>query len=439
MSHSYIVWSGRRWTAAVYLTTLAILGVCPSPSFGQPAPGTPDGLLKWSMSKYAALPTFQGDCTLTMSAGAQGSASNSRSIQYARPNRFKIVNKAAMTNATQTSVCDGTKAVEFMTNAPMAIPAQSYKAPESLAAAKTMYLGNPYFCGSLLYRFFGGPGSYAQLVNADKMPPAFGKPVVISGVSCKTVKFWAQGTYGSTEVAIGEKDGIVHQIVYHSEPLMEQARKMYQSPEFLAQMKKAGMKMDPKALSKMMPANMESKETYQNIKCGVPINPALFAAKAPAGQQSMDAGGADEPKPPVPLGQPAPEITVKGVDGSARKLSSLRGRVVLIDFWATWCPPCRKGLPDTQALHNRFGSKGLAVMTISDEPKATVTPYLKSNKLTMPAYLDQNGATNKAYHISAIPTLAIIDRTGKLSAYFVGLQESSTITTALKKAGLKVD
>jgi len=137
------------------------------------------------------------------------------------------------------------------------------------------------------------------------------------------------------------------------------------------------------------------------------------------------------------IGKRAPEISVTGVDGSGTKLSALRGKVVLIDFWATWCPPCRKGLPETQALYKKYGKKGLAVLTITDEPKDTVKPFLKTNELTFPAYLDKSSATNQAYGIQAIPTVAIIDKNGKLSALFVGLQDKSTIIAALKKAGLK--
>ncbi len=209
---------------------------------------------------------------------------------------------------------------------------------------------------------------------------------------------------------------------------------MMKTPAFQAQIKQLGKGMDAKALAQQFPTSMKGEETFITAVPGRQIDPVVFTAKAPAGQQVQEQGGGR--KPPVTLGSPAPEIKVKSLEGASTTLAAFRGRVVLIDFWATWCPPCRKGLPETQELHNTYGKKRLAVITISDEPKATVTPFLKANKLTFPAYLDQSGATNRAYHIEAIPTVAVIDKSGRLSAFFVGLQDKSTIMAALKKAGL---
>ena len=142
---------------------------------------------------------------------------------------------------------------------------------------------------------------------------------------------------------------------------------------------------------------------------------------------------------PVPLGKSAPEITVTGMDGVPKKLNAFRGKVVMLDFWATWCPPCRKGLPETNRFHQEFGSKGLAVLAISDEKKATVAPFLTQNKYAFPTYLDKGDVTNKAYHISGIPTVAIIDKNGNLSSYLVGLSSRETLLAALKKAGLQTN
>jgi thiol-disulfide isomerase/thioredoxin len=410
----------------------AALAVATSSLLAQSAPASPSAFLKWSMSRYAAMPTFQAESSLHVTASGSTSTVSTRTIQMVKPNHFRVVGKNA--GATQVSISDGKTFIEYMTGG--AFPAKSSSAPGSIADAKSIFLGNPMLTGSLFYQFFGGPDRYESLVNETKIAPAFGSGMTVAGATCKVVKFWAQGTYGSTEVAIGERDGLVHNIVYHCEPLVDQMTKMMRSPEFLAQMKKLNQSADPKALAKLMPTSMKGEETFTNIKCGEPIDASVFAAKVPDGQEVREQGGG--PKPPVAFGRPAPAITVKSVDGAASSLTALRGRVVLIDFWATWCPPCRKGLPETQALYDAYGKKGLAVLTISDETKGTVTPYLKSNKLTFPAFLDQGGATNKAYHIEAIPTVAVIDRRGNLSSFFVGLQDKAIILAALKKAGLDV-
>lgn len=402
----------------------------------QQAPATPTALLKWSMSKYAAMRTFQAECKWSqVYPGTQGSKEE-RTIQYARPNQFKMVTTDTAAHATQTCVCDGKKMVEYMTSGNA--PALSYAAPPSLAEARSIYLQHPMFCGTLLYRFFGGAGKYGALVDAAKLAPKFAAPVTLDGQKCQTVTFWVTEMYGTTEVAIGAQDGLVHRIRYNSEPQMEQTKKMVRTPEFLAQMKQAGVNVDAKDLLKFMPASSQTTETYSKINVGQPIDASVFTAQAPEGKQEQAMGGGAEPQPPVALGKPAPDISVTRLDGVKKKLADFRGKVVLIDFWATWCPPCRKGLPETQKFYTEYGQKGLAVLTVSDESKPTVTAFLKKNNFTFPAYLDPGGATNKAYNIAAIPTVAIIDKKGNLAAYMFGLSPREAILVALKRAGLGV-
>src|SRR5579862_715432 len=199
------------------LSALALLLAAQGLVSTQSAPTTPIGLLKWSMTRYAALSTFQADCSWTETIGTMPSSQEEkRTLWYEKPNRFKVV--SSHSGLVQTSVSDGTKLVEFTTG--IAQPAQSYDSPPSIANATTMQMSHPMFCGSLLYKFFGGPARLSALVNETKMPVSFGPTVTLEGQECKTVKFWAQGpTYGKTEVAIGVTDGLVHRIRYGSEPL----------------------------------------------------------------------------------------------------------------------------------------------------------------------------------------------------------------------------
>ena len=427
-------------TLRVLPELLTLTAVACSASVLAQAPATPAAVIKWSMGKYAQMPSFSADCTWNVAYPGTPGNTAQRTLQYAKPNRFKMVSTMSKGMFTQYSVSDGKSQVEYAKGA-MTMPAQKFAAPPSLADAHTMYLQHPMFCGTLLYNFFGGAAKYPALVNEAKMPLAFGRDVTLDGEPCKTVIFWAQGQYGKTEVAIGAKDGLVHRIRYDSQPLMEQTRKMMQSPQFQQQMQKmnkSGKGMGD--MAKMMPTTSDTTETYSHLAVGKPIAPATFAATVPAGLKTLDMAAMmkQQARATLPIGKPAPNFTVVGMNGAKTRLSDYRGKVVLLDFWATWCPPCRKGLPETQKFHADYGQKGLAVLAISAENKPIVQNFLTQNKYTFPTYLDAGSVANKSYGITGIPTTVVIDRAGNVVAFMVGLNPRENILAALKKAGLKI-
>jgi peroxiredoxin len=98
----------------------------------------------------------------------------------------------------------------------------------------------------------------------------------------------------------------------------------------------------------------------------------------------------------------------------------LKGKVVLVDFWATWCPPCREELPIIEKLHKEFKDKNLVVLGISDEDKETIENFLKNNRLTFPILLDEKGKVGKSYKVVAIPRLLLIDKTGRIRKDILG-------------------
>jgi len=374
-------------------------------------------LLKHSMVRYQSLQTFQARCTWR-----EFGTIDTRTIAYVKPNRFRIVSHNP--RIVMTAVCDGTHLAEY-TDQP-GLQAMTYAAPPSIAKATSMQMQHPMFCGSLLYKFFGGPDALANLADAGKGAIRYGKDVTINGEPCKTVLFYGTGLYGHTQAAISVRDGLVRRIVYDSAPLIA--------------MMGDTLKKQHLRQSKAKPPSLVASETYGQIVVDQPVADATFDATLPQGLKATDmtqAASAEDEKPPVPLGSDAPDFAVTPLKGGQPvRLSSLRGQVVLLDFWATWCPPCRKGLPETQALFSKWSRRGLQVMTIDDEDASTIGKFLTKNRYTFPSYRDAGGQAEKAYHINAIPTLAVIDTQGHLVNYFVGLQDPATVRDALKKAGL---
>ncbi len=130
-------------------------------------------------------------------------------------------------------------------------------------------------------------------------------------------------------------------------------------------------------------------------------------------------------------------FTLTALDGKQYSLTALRGKVVLVNFWATWCPPCRKEMPDLDKLYREFGNKGFVVLAISDEDRPTVEGYLAKQKYTFPVLLDPDRKVHTAFDVDGIPKSFLFDRTGKLVAQTIDMRTESQFREMLKRAGLE--
>ena len=131
------------------------------------------------------------------------------------------------------------------------------------------------------------------------------------------------------------------------------------------------------------------------------------------------------------------EFTLKDLSGKTWTFSELRGKVVLVNFWATWCPPCRKEMPDLETLYERFRSQGLVVLGISDEEQAKVEPFIRERKVTFPVLLDPGRKVNEAFVVEGIPKSFVYDRDGKLVAQSIDMRTQRQFLEMLGKAGLE--
>lgn len=121
--------------------------------------------------------------------------------------------------------------------------------------------------------------------------------------------------------------------------------------------------------------------------------------------------------------RPAPEITVVSLaDGTPLKLSALKGKVVLLNFWATWCPPCREEMPSMMKLNIAMSGKPFQMVAVSiDEGgKQDIESFFKQSGYNIPTYLDPDGSASKLYGITGVPESFIIDKQGVVAKKVIG-------------------
>jgi peroxiredoxin len=131
------------------------------------------------------------------------------------------------------------------------------------------------------------------------------------------------------------------------------------------------------------------------------------------------------------------DFTLADLQGAKHTLKDLRGKVVLLNFWATWCPPCRKELPDLQTLSTRFKDQALVILAISDEDASKVKPFVAMRDIQFPILLDPGRKVNELFRIEGIPKSFVYDRTGKLAAQSIDMRTMGQFLEMLGRAGLR--
>ena len=131
------------------------------------------------------------------------------------------------------------------------------------------------------------------------------------------------------------------------------------------------------------------------------------------------------------------DFTLEDLHGTKWTLKDLSGKVVVVNFWATWCPPCRKEIPDLETLYKRFKDQGLVVLAISDEEVGKVKPFVAQQKVTYPVLLDPGRKVNTLFEVEGIPKSFVYDRTGKLVAQSIDMRTQKQFLEMLGHAGLQ--
>jgi len=167
-------------------------------------------------------------------------------------------------------------------------------------------------------------------------------------------------------------------------------------------------------------------------------DPELIApptGEATAGQDESDLGALDGRDPVV--GSPAPDFALRNADGEVVKLSDLRGKVVFVNFWATWCRPCKEELPDIEKLYEEKRDQGLEVVAVNyqDDPD-DARAFFDEFDLDVPMLLDRNGSVYDQYLLQGLPDSFFIDRAGNLAALHYGFMSEEKMRQRLEQAGL---
>ena len=119
---------------------------------------------------------------------------------------------------------------------------------------------------------------------------------------------------------------------------------------------------------------------------------------------------------------PAPEVTVNSLKNVPLKLSDLKGKVVLLNFWATWCPPCREEIPSMIKLNSAMSGKPFQMVAISidDGGVPAIEAFFKESGFVLPAYTDPDGKATKIYGVTGVPETFVIDKNGILVKKVIG-------------------
>jgi peroxiredoxin len=150
---------------------------------------------------------------------------------------------------------------------------------------------------------------------------------------------------------------------------------------------------------------------------------------------------------PLTVGKEAPDFVLPNLNEKSVRLSDYRGKVVFLNFWATWCKPCREEMPSMEVLYKSFDRDGLVVLAVSIDrvtTKKDIPPFVSSMNLTFPVLVDSWGQTDKRYKLMGVPETYIIDQQGILREKIIGprdwtvLDNLKTITGLLKNSSKPV-
>jgi peroxiredoxin len=153
----------------------------------------------------------------------------------------------------------------------------------------------------------------------------------------------------------------------------------------------------------------------------------------PAVPPSMRSPAARRREGPL-IGNQAPDFLLRDLDGRQVKLSSFKGTMVILDFWATWCPPCVREIPHFVELYEKYGNRGLVILGVSTDRKgvSVVNSFVRRHKVNYPILMADVKVKEAYGGIRSIPTTFVIDKTGKIQRRYVGYRDKAVFEADIK-------
>ena len=157
---------------------------------------------------------------------------------------------------------------------------------------------------------------------------------------------------------------------------------------------------------------------------------ALVAMCSLLASQTTPPSGQSSPQ----LGQPAADFTLPDSTGSPIKSSAYKGKVILLDFWATWCTGCKVEIPWYMEFQNKYGKDGLTAIGVSmdDDGWKSVKPFLEEHKLNYPVVIANEGLANRYGGLPSLPMTLLIDRNGKIAESHAGIVDKDAFENKIK-------
>jgi TonB family protein len=184
-----------------------------------------------------------------------------------------------------------------------------------------------------------------------------------------------------------------------------------------------------------MSIRTEQKTQLRSLKIDEPLDDSIFTFAPPA--DAMEVNSLFTPALPRPnlSGTSAPSFDVKALNGASFSNASLKGRPVLLDFWTTWCGPCRQAMPALETLYREYRDKGLVILGVdAGEDRQTVEIFLKTATASYPTILSVGSDILTSFQVTAYPTYVLIDSNGNIVAHQIGYPGEAGLRSMLARA-----